>query len=108
MTDHAELIEALAVFAKEQDIKARDCLSRPYRAAFCNEAKLLRQAADAIGIIEAERAALIADICRVVDGARPYVDESGIVEIPLHTFGILFSIRRAADRRRPRLAQEPR
>ena len=44
------------------------------------------------------------DVLRVVDGAHPYRDESGIIEIPLHTFGLLWRI---ADEARAALQPAP-
>lgn len=77
MTDHAELIEQLTGFAGEQDTKAGDCLSRPYRAAFRNKAKLIREAATAIAAMPP---ALSPELIDKLSKLATYLTEQGEYE----------------------------
>jgi hypothetical protein len=43
--------------------------------------------------LERENARLREAICTAVDSARPYRDESGVIEISLHPFGALMRVR---------------
>ena len=64
-----------------------------------------RETAEAVVSAQAaEIERLRTDVLRVVDGAHPYRDESGIIEIPLHTFGLLWRI---ADEARAALQSSP-
>ena len=65
---------------------------------------LAEMALETIEAQAAEIERLRTDVLRVVDGAHPYRDESGIIEIPLHTFGLLWRI---ADEARAALQPAP-
>jgi Zn-dependent M32 family carboxypeptidase len=63
-------------------------------------------AAERLSELERENARMREAICTAVDSARPYRDESGVIEISLHPFGALMRVR--DDIARAALAQDPR
>ena len=54
---------------------------------------LMAAAAARLSELERENARMRKAICTAVDSARPYRDESGVIEISLHPFGALMRVR---------------
>lgn len=66
--------------------------SPEHKVAIAN-AQLLCAAVNALPALLSRIEELEGAICRAVDSARPYKDESGVVEVSLHPFGGLMRIR---------------